>query len=133
MDETGKLRKVRKLVIERLRQVALGQPIGRPQKTKRKPWIKLGKHGGYPYFDVQCEGCGRFLYFQLKKEKRVWSWRPYHPYGKRKVIETPPLVEDLITRQMQSISKSKLEEILDSYTNEEGTDKTGTPTDPAKE
>jgi hypothetical protein len=131
MDETGKLRKVRKLVIERLRQVALGQPISRPQKPKRKPWIKLGKHASLPYFDVQCEGCGRFLYFQLKKEKGQWSWRPYHPYGKRKVTETKPLVEEIITQRMKSISKSKLEEILDGFT-DEGTDETGTQTDPAK-
>lgn len=119
MDETAKLRKTRKLVIERLKKVAMGIPVGRPPKeAKRQPWQKLGKHNGTPYFDTQCDGCGRMLFFQLKKDHAVWSWRPYSPYGRHRVIETKPLVEELITQRLKGTNKSKLEEILDEFTND---------------
>lgn len=126
MDETAKHRKMKKLVMERLRKVAQGQPIGRPPKeAKRQPWQKLGKHNGTPYFEVQCDGCGRTHYFQLRKEHGVWSWRPYFPFGRRRVIVTKPLVEELITQRLKGLSKSKLEEILDEFTHD-GTDDNGT-------
>lgn len=121
MDETAKLRKIKKLVIERLRKVAMGQPVGRPEKeAKRQPWIPLGKHRSLPYFDTQCDGCGRHMYFHLRKEHGRWSWRPYNPYGRRQVIETKPLSEELVTQQLKGISKSKLEEILDGFTDGNG-------------
>ena len=120
MNESRKLRQARKLVIERLQKVAMGQPVGRPQRDgRRQPWQKLGKHNGTRYFEMRCEGCGRNHYFQLRKEHGAWSWRPYSPYGRRKLVETKSLAEELITQRLKSLNKSKLEELLDEYTYDE--------------
>jgi hypothetical protein len=121
----------RKVVIERLRQVALGQPVGRKKKaTPRQPWRKLGNHAGNPFFEVQCPESGKTHFYQLCKIKGVWHWRPLNPYGPRRYrVETEPLAEDIVQQIKREKGKGAIEQLLDEFTHdgfdEHDADRTG--------
>jgi hypothetical protein len=116
----NRLNRDRKVVIERLRQVALGQPVGRKRKsTPRQPWRKLGTHAGNPFFEVQCPDCDKTHFYQLSKIKGVWHWRPYNPYGPRRYyVETEPLTDEIVGRIKTERGKGVLEQILDEFTHD---------------
>lgn len=105
-------------IMERLKRVSDGLPVGRPAKTRSTPWCAMAPHkrDGNENFHAICDGCGRTNWFMLRKKNRRLEWRPYRPHGVRYSDSTPTMNEAL--KNQTGLSKSLIQRIIDEHTEE---------------